>query len=273
MQDELRRLLDASRQAEAERRAAAEAHAAERPEEPHPIEPPETSSASVDQDDAEDHPGGSFAQATRTSLQDEADIPRGKGDSWQGENWRLVASSPSTSPPSPDGTSTFRRADLSAFQADPDRFFEFHYRQTIRDMIAVVMDAEAPVREDVMARRIARAHGWLRTGSRIFGQILKNVRDVDITEEEVGRFLWKKDTMTDAIEYRQAVTEDDRRPVSEIALAELVGFVRANPDILNEADPALTFARLVGLERLAAASRARLEEAIRLALMPEGSVR
>jgi hypothetical protein len=50
--------------------------------------------------------------------------------------------------------------------------------------------------------------------------------------------------------------------VSEIAIAELVGCVNDNRDLLHEPDPALSFARFIGLDRLAQASRARLDEAL-----------
>ena len=44
--------------------------------------------------------------------------------------------------------------------------------------------------------------------------------------------------------------------------AELAAVVRANPDLLDEPDPARELARLLGVERLAAGSRLRLDEAI-----------
>ena len=91
----------------------------------------------------------------------------------------------------------FRIADLSGFRADADQFFEFRYRQTLRDMVEVVMAAEAPIREDVLAKRIARAHGWLRTGSRIRNQIALHLRDLDATDEKTGRFLWPKGSVKD----------------------------------------------------------------------------
>ena len=53
------------------------------------------------------------------------------------------------------------------------------------------MNAEAPVRDDVSAERVARAHGWLRTGARIREQIALHLRAFDRTEETSGTFLWK----------------------------------------------------------------------------------
>lgn len=56
--------------------------------------------------------------------------------------------------------------------------------------------------------------------------------------------------------------KDILKDLEIIAIAELVGCVHLNPELLDEVDPALSFARLIGLDRLSAASRARLEEAI-----------
>lgn len=42
--------------------------------------------------------------------------------------------------------SLYRLADLSAFNVDPDSFFEFSYRPTLIAMVQAVMNAEAPLR-------------------------------------------------------------------------------------------------------------------------------
>ena len=156
----------------------------------------------------------------------------------------------------------FRLADLSSFKPDPDQFFEYSYRPTLQAMVEAVMAAEAPVREDVLAQRIARVHGWLRTGARIREQIRLHLRGYDREEETSGRFLWLAGTIASCLPYRVPAGPDDRRSLAEISLAELAGFVMTHGDALGENDPALTFARLMQVERLTATSRARLQEAI-----------
>lgn len=157
---------------------------------------------------------------------------------------------------------TFRTVDLSGFKADADRFFELSYRSTIEAMIDAVMVAEAPVREDVLAQRIARAHGWLRTGARIRDQVSRHLKNYERTDETPGSFLWQPGTISSRFAFRRPHSSDHRRPLSEIALAELVDFVLSHPDALNEDDPPLVYARLLEIDRLAAPSRERLEEAI-----------
>ncbi|MBP2444130.1 DUF3320 domain-containing protein [Rhizobium leguminosarum] len=153
-------------------------------------------------------------------------------------------------------------ADLSSFRADPDQFFEFGYRDTLRGMIEVVIETESPLRTDILAQRLSRAHGWLRTGGRIRERIDLHLRGLDTTKESSGEFVWKVGTVSEIIPYRQPASEDARRSIADIPLAELAFVVLDNPDLLDQLDPARDLARLLGVERLAAVSRARLDEAI-----------
>ncbi|MCV9940420.1 DUF3320 domain-containing protein [Boseaceae bacterium BT-24-1] len=160
------------------------------------------------------------------------------------------------------GGARYRLADLSQFRADPDQFFEFGYRGTLRGMVDAVMEAEAPLRADVLAQRIARAHGWLRTGARIRERIDLHLRDLPRTEESSGPFLWRPGTIAPIYPYRAPVDVAARRAIPDIPLAELASIAVSEPALLEETDPALALARLLGVERLAVTSRARLDEAL-----------
>ncbi|MBZ9708628.1 DUF3320 domain-containing protein [Mesorhizobium sp. ESP7-2] len=156
----------------------------------------------------------------------------------------------------------YRVTDLSDFRPDPEQFFEFSYGTILRGMIEAVVDMESPLRSDVLAQRIARVHGWLRTGGRIRERIDLHLRDLDRTQESSGEFIWKKGAITGFLSYRQPVNEDARRSIVDIPLAELASVVIDNPGLLDMPDPARDLAHLLGVERLAAISRARLDEAI-----------
>jgi hypothetical protein len=129
-------------------------------------------------------------------------------------------------------------------------------------MVEAIMKAEAPVREDILAQRIARAHGWLRTGARIREQIARHLKAYERTEETSGSFLWMPGTVAHRLVFRQPHGPHHRRTLSEIALAELTDFVLLNQEAMEEDDPPLVYARLLQVERLAAPTRERLEEAI-----------
>jgi very-short-patch-repair endonuclease len=159
-------------------------------------------------------------------------------------------------------SSVFRIADLSTLRADPERFFEFSYRSQLQEMVDLVMAAEAPVREDVLCQRIARAHGWQRTGARIRDQIALHLKKFDRTEETTGSFLWLPGSSTRRVKFRSTNDASHRRALGEIALAELADFILSNIAVLEEDDPPLVYARLIQVDRLANPSRARLEEAI-----------
>ena len=75
-------------------------------------------------------------------------------------------------------------------------------------------------------------------------------------------FLWRTGTVTELVDYRPPVSADLRRGVADIPLAELASVVVANPGIVDTLDPALDLARILGVERLAAGTRARLFEAV-----------
>lgn len=52
-------------------------------------------------------------------------------------------------------------------RVDPEAFYDDAYEPILARMIAHVVEVEGPVLDTVLARRIARAHCWQRTGSRI----------------------------------------------------------------------------------------------------------
>lgn len=86
----------------------------------------------------------------------------------------------------PIGNAGYSVTDLSTLNAEPDLFFEFAYRDTLRGMIEAVMKEESPLPADVLAQRIARAHGWLRTGGRIRERIDLHLRGYD-TKDLFGK--------------------------------------------------------------------------------------
>lgn len=156
----------------------------------------------------------------------------------------------------------YRVTDLSAFRVSPENFFEFAYRDTLKAMIEAIMKTESPLTADVLAQRIARAHGWLRTGGRIRERIDLFLRGYDTTMESTGAFLWYKGCIVDLLPYRPSTDEVSRRGIADIPLAELAWVAKSNPELLEMPDPARELARVIGVERLTASSRARLDEAL-----------
>ncbi|SFJ67297.1 AAA domain-containing protein [Bosea sp. OK403] len=221
------------------------------------VEPAPTATDTIARDDGRRE--DSMSQTTEASVVPAVDLMAAPAK----EPMRLSAAGPG--PGTPPGSAEALRyclADLARFRAEPDQFHEFSYCATLRAMVDAVMDAEAPLREEVLAQRIARAHGWLRTGSKIRERIQLHLRDVERTSEASGEFLWKPGTVEPIVAYRAPIDAEARRGIADIPLAELASLVVNQPALLQADDCALALARLLGVERLAATSRARLDEAL-----------
>lgn len=154
------------------------------------------------------------------------------------------------------------RAELGDATENQHCFFDDDYSKTIQAMAQAILEAQAPIRDDALAREIARAHGFGRTGNRIKQRVMKLLKGVTTTREPVGRFLWLEPVAPVAIPFRYPPDDGERRSLDEIAMPELVGLIKSRPDLARCEDPALAFAREIGLARLARAARERLEEAL-----------
>jgi len=160
----------------------------------------------------------------------------------------------------------FARVQLADVAGNQARFYDPSYDDELRSMAKEVLKHEAPIRDDILAKQIARAHGFARTGANIRSRILDLLSDVVATEESTGRFLWSSNEPMAIVEFRPARSEEDQRSVDEISIAELIGLVQSEKTLLSDSDPAVALARSIGLARLSQSARDRIETAIRLAV-------
>ena len=150
--------------------------------------------------------------------------------------------------------------------ADASRFFDTSYDTTLAQMIRHVVQVEGPILDAVLARRIARAHGWQRTGGRIQERVSEVAqRHHAETREDVGVFFWSGPRGTGAAVAWRRAGDEATRPVDEICMEELCALARRAVQ-MGHRDEALliAMARELGLAKLRAASRARLERAVAL---------
>ena len=160
------------------------------------------------------------------------------------------------------GRLLYVRAELPDATVNQGRFFDDDYSDTLRAMAAKVLAIQSPIRDDALAREIARAHGFARTGNKIKQRVLDLLPDVVVTEESPGRFLWAIESPPDLIPFRYHTDDGDRRSLDEIPLPELIGLVQEHSHLTGSGDPAIALAREIGLARLANRARERLEEAL-----------
>ncbi len=143
-----------------------------------------------------------------------------------------------------------------------DLFYEPSYDAVLQPMVEWVVQREGPVLDAVLARRIARVHGFQRTGSRIqdrVGQIAR--RHFKTTEEAGGTFYWPREMEPcSELAFRWPTNDDSTRGVEEICEAELLSLARLVLQRGHSGQEALiAMARELGLQRLREASRVRLE--------------
>ncbi|QGZ31214.1 DUF3320 domain-containing protein [Stutzerimonas stutzeri] len=151
-------------------------------------------------------------------------------------------------------------------QVDPERFFDASYTSTLEKMVAHVIAEEGPVLDMALSRRIARAHGWVRTGSRIRDRVdhIARAHFRSHEEEQTGTFFWPAHIESDTnVVFRRPGDDDSNRPLAEICLPEL----RALVDEMSKrghVGEGLVYAvaKESGVSKLAHAGRLRIERAI-----------
>lgn len=152
---------------------------------------------------------------------------------------------------------------VAAGAASADAFFDRSYDPVLREMVEHVVEVEGPVLDAVLARRIARAHGWQRTGARILERVSQIALAVcDATDEDVGTFYWTKGRTQADVSFRVA-RDETSRTLDEICLRELVALAKAVQVSAAPGESHLScMARELGLSKIRAATRLRLEKAI-----------
>lgn len=149
-----------------------------------------------------------------------------------------------------------------------DLFYEPNYDTVLRQIVEWVVRHEGPILDAVLARRIARVHGFQRTGSRIQERIERIAQQLfKATEETVGTFYWPSEIEPcEEVSFRWSADDDSTRGAEEICNAELLSLAkRILLRSLSEQESLIAMARELGLQRLREASRGRLERALQLA--------
>lgn len=163
-------------------------------------------------------------------------------------------------------TAEFIEADPTSVVdgVNEEAFFDASYDPLLARMIAHVVEVEGPVLDSVLARRIARAHGWQRTGSRIQERVEALAAKAHrMTEEDVGTFYWATGRGPEIpVAFRRAADES-ARAVDEICMPELLALAHEVLAGGKTGEGAIVaMARELGLQRLRAANRGRFEKAM-----------
>ena len=141
----------------------------------------------------------------------------------------------------------------------PERFPEVDYTPFLRSLVAKVVRAEAPIRDDLLVERIARAHGFKRSGRLIRERVMSLAAAAfPVVEEEPGgaTFVWADPEARHGWNSaRPPGTAADARGIEDIAFEELRASLPEGP--LSEECLAAA-ARVFGVRRLTQQAKARL---------------
>jgi very-short-patch-repair endonuclease len=168
-----------------------------------------------------------------------------------------VPSAIGADPPAPTDEPT------SLVTPDPAAFFDPAYTPSLHAMIRAEVQSHGPLRADVLARRIARAHGFARTGARIRARVdaLAGTAARQ-TEEDAGIFYWPDHLPADAAVAFRPPAPGEVRSADEVCAAELHTLARevaaSAPAGLEETEAVTRMARQLGIQAVHATARERL---------------
>ncbi len=139
-----------------------------------------------------------------------------------------------------------------------DLFIEPQYIRDIQSKISLVINAEAPVSQATLIRRVVQSYGIARAGSRIqghMGTILRKMNPKATKQEDVV-FYWKQEQNPDAyVGFRVSGDGENRRDVRDVPVQEVANAIyavlyeqvsMAQEDLLRETAKKLGYTRLGG---------------------------
>ena len=155
---------------------------------------------------------------------------------------------------------------MLGLRLDPARFYDREYETVLNSMVALTLKHEAPIYEDMLVARIARAHGFQRSGDRIQRAVSKVVgRKYRKTQDDGRTVIWGENTTETAlVSYRKSqpeVRSHTDTPVAELASLALP-YIRVR---LADDDILYRMANHFQLGRLREPTRVRFQSAIDLA--------
>jgi Protein of unknown function (DUF3320) len=145
---------------------------------------------------------------------------------------------------------------------DPNRFYDPSYRPRIQAMVAALIVAEGPITFKRLSDRIARAHGFQRTGKQISSTIWAAGQQFQYVATPDGhKVFWPEDAEPCAeLPFRGLMLNGERREWCEVPHPEKLWLLRKARAEGNEDDLARAIADRIGIGRLTTQFRAEIVE-------------
>lgn len=125
------------------------------------------------------------------------------------------------------------KVEDSGVRPDPTRFYDPDYRTPLSRMVAHVIDVEGPLYAKLLVHRIARAHGFDRSGGRIVELVLAAISPRCAQTEDDGRKLIWPSQSQPMVPFRKSAGQEralEDVPVVELASIAAPHVARGVPD-------------------------------------------
>jgi very-short-patch-repair endonuclease len=152
---------------------------------------------------------------------------------------------------------------------NPDVFYEFRSNSALTEHILQIVEGEGPVSEAVMFRKVARAWGLERTGSRIVERLKTLIPpSISATHEGSQTFYWPKSIPQGSLTYFRIADGDDasKRHIEDVCLNEISAILIHTLKQAGSAprqDLARSVCRLLGMSATTSSALARVTLAIK----------
>ena len=166
-------------------------------------------------------------------------------------------------PPSEVNQENYVCTDFSSFKEriNPELFYEDTYSGTLIELIKHTVETEAPIEDNLLIQRIARAHNFKRSGRRIREKLVALIDQHFhmLPDPAGGNFIWNSNEQsTHYSSYRTAQDSSVMRSIEEIPYQELLAAHRDGNSTPHD------IARVFGIKRLTANVKERIEGVIAL---------
>jgi very-short-patch-repair endonuclease len=168
---------------------------------------------------------------------------------------------PKTVQPTNAGQYTVNELKEWLEKIDSDKFYGTEYDETLKALIADVVEVESPLLETELVQRIARVHGFSRAGRLIRERVMEIVdQNYHVAVDHSGdNFVWLSEVQkTDWTSFRLPASDNDIRQVDAIPCEEL----RALALNIDSENKISEMARALGIKRLTSQARQRLESVL-----------
>lgn len=156
----------------------------------------------------------------------------------------------------------------SGSKLSPDQFYEPGYLHVVRDLSSSFIESLGPLTFKHLCEKVARAHGFQRTGSQIrkivWAAVHKNWKPVKGPKGE--NIFWPTDRPPEPlIPFRGMVVDGEERTWQQVPYPEKLGLAHSVVIANRTRDPIEAMARKIGLGRLREKTKAELQELLQAA--------